>query len=92
MALLAPFDFNFVPLELFLEPLSKLENVSFSPGDPPYNTHSHSGVLIKSALSRNPRAVLRVATPLFPSISFLLIPQSRRRGWWGLVGGQDLGG
>ena len=65
MALLSIFAYENGPLVAFLEPLSKLENVVFAPGDRPYNTHYYWGFLTKSALSADPTAVIHVTTPHF---------------------------
>ena len=77
MALLTIFAYENGPLGAFLEPLSKLENVVFAPGDRPYNTNSQSRILTKSPLSADPMAGIHVGTPPFSSISFLLTAHAR---------------
>ena len=104
-ALLVPFAFNFVPLGPVLEPLSKMENVLFSPGSPLYKYSFHTGILTKSALSRKLMTRIHAATPLFSSISLLLIAHARnvppsrveavrvvRAGWRPGSGQLELGG
>ena len=65
------------PLEVFLGPFSKPENVIFAPGDRPYNPtllhkDSHQKCILREPYSRNPRG----HTPIF--IDFLLTYSSRK--------------
>ena len=77
MALLGTLVIEIVPLGPFLEPLSKPEKWPSARGDRPYNSHSQSRILIKSALSKNPMVVFSVTTPPFSSISLLLAVHAR---------------
>ena len=61
----------------FWKPFSKMENVVFSPGDPLYNTRISFAFNAKSVLLQKIRVAIRVPTPAFSSISFLLTAHAR---------------